>query len=93
MEIWATIPMFTVTTMTMSTARLVTPAVTTAAVSIAAIDMERTLALKRDQVILDESFIRSGNVQRLCAGLQRRKADGRQGLQGQRRASGACGVG
>ena len=29
--------------------------------------MERTLALKRNQVILDESFIRSGNVQRLCA--------------------------
>ena len=28
-----------------------------------------------------------------CAELQRRKADGRQGLQGQRRASGACGVG
>ena len=27
----------------------------------------RTLALKRNQVILDESFIRSGNVQRLCA--------------------------
>ena len=27
------------------------------------------------------------------AKLQRRKADGRQGLQGQRRASGACGVG
>ena len=42
-EVWATIPMFTVTTMTMSTARLVTPAVTTAAASIAAIDMERTL--------------------------------------------------
>ena len=31
--------------------------------------------------------------ERLCAKLQRRKADGRQGLQGQRRASGACGVG
>ena len=29
----------------------------------------RTLALKRNQVILDESFIRSGNVQRLCACL------------------------
>ena len=28
-----------------------------------------------------------------CAELQRRKADGRQDLQGQRRASGACGVG
>ena len=28
-----------------------------------------------------------------CAELQRRKADGRQGFQGQRRASGACGVG
>ena len=28
-----------------------------------------------------------------CAELQRRKTDGRQGLQGQRRASGACGVG
>ena len=27
----------------------------------------RTLALKRNQVILDESFICSGNVQRLCA--------------------------
>ena len=27
----------------------------------------RTLALKRNQVILDESFILSGNVQRLCA--------------------------
>ena len=27
----------------------------------------RTLALNRNQVILDESFIRSGNVQRLCA--------------------------
>jgi len=27
------------------------------------------------------------------AELQRRKADGRQGLQGQRRASGACGMG
>ena len=27
------------------------------------------------------------------AELQRRKADGRQGFQGQRRASGACGVG
>lgn len=27
----------------------------------------RTLALKRNQIILDESFIRSGNVQRLCA--------------------------
>ena len=27
----------------------------------------RTLALKRNQVILDESFIRSGNVRRLCA--------------------------
>ncbi len=27
----------------------------------------RTLALKRNQVILDESFIGSGNVQRLCA--------------------------
>ena len=27
----------------------------------------RTLALKSNQVILDESFIRSGNVQRLCA--------------------------
>mgnify|MGYP001517085000 CR=1 FL=1 len=40
---------------------------TTAAVSIAATDMERTLALKRNQVILDESFILSGNVQRLCA--------------------------
>ena len=40
---------------------------TTAAVSIAAIDMERTLALKRNLVILDERFIRSGNVQRLCA--------------------------
>lgn len=53
----------------------------------------RTLALKRNQVILDESFIRSGNVQRLCAKLQRLKTDGRQGLQGQRRASGACGVG
>ena len=49
--------MFTVTTMTMRTANLVTPAVTTDAVSIAAIDMERTLALKRDQVILDERFI------------------------------------
>ena len=59
--------MFTVTTMTTSTAKLVTPAVTTAAASIAAIDMKRTLALKRNQVILDESFIRSGNVQRLCA--------------------------
>ena len=59
--------MFTVTTMTMRTAKLVTPAVTTAAVSIAAIDMKRTLALKRNQVILDERFIRSGNVQRLCA--------------------------
>ena len=54
--------------------------------------MERTLALKRDQVILDERFIRSGNVQRLCAKLQRLKTDGRQGLQGQCRASGACGV-
>ena len=59
--------MFTVTTMTMRTAKLVTPAVTTAAAIIAATDMERTLALKRNQVILDESFIRSGNVQRLCA--------------------------
>ena len=59
--------MVIVTTMTMRTAKLVTPAVTTAAVSIAAIDMERTLALKRNQVILDEHFIRSGNVQRLCA--------------------------
>ena len=85
--------MFTVTTMTMRTAKLVTPAVTTAAVSIAVIDMKRTLALKCDQVILDERFIRSGNVQRLCAKLQRLKTDGRQGLQGQRRASGACGVG
>ena len=28
-----------------------------------------------------------------CAELQRRKADGRQGLQGQHRTSGACGVG
>ena len=28
-----------------------------------------------------------------CAELQRRKADGRQGFQGLRRASGACGVG
>ena len=28
-----------------------------------------------------------------CAELQRRKAAGRQGLQGQRRASGACGMG
>ena len=28
-----------------------------------------------------------------CAELQRRKADGRQSFQGQRRASGACGVG
>ncbi|MFR3965737.1 MAG: hypothetical protein ACLTYD_05675 [Oscillospiraceae bacterium] len=55
--------------------------------------MERTLALKRNLVILDERFIRSGNVQRLCAKLQRLKTDGRQGLQGQRRASGACGVG
>jgi len=55
--------------------------------------MERTLALKRNLVILDERFIRSGNVQRLCAELQRFKTDGRQGLQGQRRASGACGVG
>ena len=45
-------------------ARKVTPAVTTAAVSIAAIDMERTLALKRDQVILDDSFIRSAT----CSG-------------------------
>lgn len=27
----------------------------------------RTLALKRNQVLLDESFIRSGNVQRLCS--------------------------
>ena len=85
--------MVIVTTMTMRTAKLVTPAVTTAAVSIAAIDMERTLALKRNQVILDEHFIRSGNVQRLCAKLQRLKTDGRQGLQGQCRASGACGVG
>ena len=40
----------------------------------------RTLALKRNQVILDESFIRSGNVQRLCTKLQRLKTDGRQGL-------------
>ena len=86
-------PMFTVITMTTSMARKVTPAVTTAAVSIAAIDMERTLALKRNQVILDERFIRSGNVQRLCAKLQRCKTDGRQGLQGQCRTSGTCGVG
>jgi hypothetical protein len=55
--------------------------------------MERTLALKRNQVILDERFIRSGNVQRLCAKLQRLKTDERQGLQGQCRASGACGLG
>ena len=51
--------MFTVTTMTMRTAKLVTPAVTTAAAIIAATDMERTLALRRNQVILDESFILS----------------------------------
>ena len=35
--------------------------------TITELGITRTLALKRNQVILDESFIRSGNVQRLCA--------------------------
>ena len=49
-EIWATIPMFTVTTMTMRTAKLVTPAVTTAAASIAAIDIQKEQLFSPEQL-------------------------------------------